>query len=203
MGAEVLPPLLVPIRRAHPGLVIELALNNLNEDLVRRAADIAVRMGRPQQGALVARKLGSVTLGFFAHRDYLADVGMPKTFDELLARHVVGFDRDDRSARGFVPAGITLGRNRFAVRSDNHLAQMAAIRAGLGIGVMQHRLAARSVDLVPVLASDFRVELEVWLAMHEDQKTSRLMRTVFDALGEQLSAWLRGWPVVPPRSKRR
>lgn len=194
MGAEVLPPLLAAIRREHPNLVLELALNNRSENLVRREADIAVRMARPQQNAIVAKKLGTVTLGFFAHRDYLEQQGRPRTLDDLMTKHVIGFDRDDRSARSIAPKGLRLDRNLFAVRSDSDLAQQAALRAGLGIGVMQHRLAALHPELEPVLAKDFQFALEVWLAMHEDQRASRLMRTVYDALAAELAGWLKGTP---------
>jgi DNA-binding transcriptional LysR family regulator len=192
MGTEVLPPLLAVVRKDHPRLVLELAINNQVEDLVRREADIAVRMERPRQNALIARKVGTVSLGFFARRDYLDRAGTPRTFEDLFERHLVGFDRDDRSARRMITDGPALDRSRFAVRSDSHLAQMAAIRAGLGIGVMQRRLAARDPDLQPVLAASFDIKLEVWLAMHEDQRANRPVRTVFDGLGDALAGWIGG-----------
>ena len=47
IGCEVLPPILAAFRAVHPGIAIELALTNRNEDLARRDADIAVRMVRP------------------------------------------------------------------------------------------------------------------------------------------------------------
>ena len=52
IGCEVLPPILAAFRAEHPGIAVELALTNRNEDLARRDADIAVRMVRPTQSAL-------------------------------------------------------------------------------------------------------------------------------------------------------
>src|SRR5580698_7072129 len=72
VGAEVLPPLLAEFRRAHPDVTIELVLSNRVEDLLRGEADIAVRMVRPSQQALVARRIGTVGLGLYAHKAYLA-----------------------------------------------------------------------------------------------------------------------------------
>ena len=69
MGAEVLPPILADLQRRHPGLVLELALENRAGDLLRRDAGIAVRMFRPRQEALLARRIGRVGLGLYAHRD--------------------------------------------------------------------------------------------------------------------------------------
>ncbi|MGB8365094.1 MAG: LysR substrate-binding domain-containing protein [Rhizomicrobium sp.] len=51
IGVEVLPAILTAFREAHPKIVIELSLSNLNQDLLRRDADIAVRIARPTQGA--------------------------------------------------------------------------------------------------------------------------------------------------------
>src|SRR6476646_935187 len=55
-GIEVLPPILTEFRNEHPGIVIELVATNRTEDLLRREADIAVRMVRPSQAALIARQ---------------------------------------------------------------------------------------------------------------------------------------------------
>ncbi len=60
-------------------ITLELALNNRNEDLLRRDADIAVRMARPNQEGLVARRIGHVLLGLHAHRDYVARFGVRRT----------------------------------------------------------------------------------------------------------------------------
>ena len=56
MGVRVLPPMLAGLRETHPRLDIELSLSNQLEDLLRHDADIAVRMVRPAQQALLARQ---------------------------------------------------------------------------------------------------------------------------------------------------
>jgi DNA-binding transcriptional LysR family regulator len=63
VGAEVLPPILAAFREHHPGIALELALTNRTEDLLRRDADLAVRMAQPKQDALLARRIGRVPLG--------------------------------------------------------------------------------------------------------------------------------------------
>lgn len=189
MGAEVLPPILAGLQEAHPRLVIELVLSNRTDDLLRRDADIAVRMLRPTQGALTAQKIGEVRLGLFAHERYIARHGVPETIEALPRFHVIGFDREDRSARALAQGVIALTREIFSVRSDNDLAQFAAIRAGLGIGACQHGLAARHPELKPVLAGQLNFKLETWLVMHEDQRASRPVRLAFDALAEGLRRW--------------
>src|SRR5690242_466234 len=68
MGAEVLPPILATLRERHPELEVELMLSNTVDNLLRRDADIAVRMVEPAQEALVTRHIGTVTVGLYAHR---------------------------------------------------------------------------------------------------------------------------------------
>ncbi len=190
MGAQVLPPILAELQRRHPGLVLELALENRAGDLLRRDADIAVRMFRPKQDALLARRIGHLGLGLYAHRDYLTRHGAPRSVAELPLFHVIGFDRDDSSARAVAEGTLPIDRTLFRVRSDSDLAQAALLRAGLGIGAMQHRLAADMPELVPVLAAEVQLGLEVWLAMHEDQRGNAAVRAAFEVLGEGLGAFL-------------
>ena len=80
-------------------------------------------------------------------------------------------------------------RERFAFRSDNDMAQIAAIRAGVGVGACQH-LLARRYGLTPVLANAFHFELEVWIAMHENLKGHRRMRLMFDHLVAGFQAFI-------------
>jgi DNA-binding transcriptional LysR family regulator len=190
VGGLVLPPILADLRSQHPGLVFELALSNRNEDLLRRDADLAVRMARPVQTGLFARKLGAVEIGLFAHASYVKQHGLPKTPAELAAHPIIGFDRDHTAARS-VSGAQTFHRELFAYRCDNDLAQLAALKAGFGLGGCQVPLAARDPDLIRVLKEAFSFHLEMWLVAHEDLKTHRRVRAVLDHLGAQLTRYLR------------
>lgn len=191
VGAEILPSVLAALRRAHPELRIELVLSNRVQDLLKREADIAVRMTTPKQGALVARRIGSVAVGLHAHRDYLAQHGTPKTLADLARHALIGFDQETpflRAARKTLPAW---NREAFALRSDSDLAQLALIRAGCGIGACQVALARRDDALVRVLARQVAIGLDTWITMHEDLRHSPRCRVVFDALVEGLRPYAR------------
>lgn len=187
MGVEHLPPILARLRAKHPGLTIELALTNAVDDLLQREADIAVRMIEPVQQTLLARRCGSIAIGFHAHRDYLARRGTPRSLDDLSNFDLIGFDKETPAIRRHLSRFPQLGRPSFALRADSDLAQLAAIRAGFGIGVCQVPIAARSPDLVRVLPDAFSLDLGLWVVMHEDLKSSSRCRAVFDALAEGLA----------------
>jgi len=189
MGTEVLPAIFARIRTQHPRIALELALTNRNEDLLRREADIAVRMQRPTQGTLVARRIGRIDVGLYAHRQYLKTHGTPRRLEDLAQHALIAYDREQRYAKLLEQMGLPLTRAAFAFRSDSDLAQLAALRSGLGIGLCQWGIARRDGNLVSVLPAKFRFPMDTWLAMHQDLRSSGPIRRVFDALAAELSAY--------------
>ncbi|MGY2048550.1 LysR family transcriptional regulator [Methylobacterium sp. JK268] len=181
VGGAVLPPILARLHAAHPGLALELVLSDRVQDLLRRDADIAVRMTPPVQEALVARRVGAVRLGLFARRDYLERTGVPERPTDLPRHSLVGFDTPTAFLRGFSFGDLPVTRELFAWRSDSTLAQFAAIRAGFGIGACQAALAASEPDLVAVLP-ETGWDLPTFVVMHEDLRQVRRCRVAFDAL---------------------
>lgn len=182
MGVERLPPILAALRRDHPALTIELSLSNAIEDLPGREADIALRMVEPEQGALVARRLPSIPLGAFARRSYLDARGVPGARADLVRHDLIGPDRETPMIRALLERFPEFARDRLALRTDGDLGQLAAIRAGFGIGVCQTAIAARDPDLVRVLADEVGFELGLWVVTHEDLRRDPRIRAVFDAL---------------------
>lgn len=191
IGVEVLPPILAALQDTHPGLTVEIVLSNAVEDLLRRDADIAVRMIAPAQEALVAKRVGAVALGLHARRDYLDRYGTPSTPADLSRHRLIGFDRETAIVRRFMAGAEEHGlggftRSRFALRTDSDLAQLALIRAGAGIGFCQVAVARRSPDLIRVLPEVNGLVLDTWVAMHENLRRAPRCRVVFDALVEGL-----------------
>jgi DNA-binding transcriptional LysR family regulator len=191
VGVEVLPPLLADLARAYPRLQIELSLSNANEDLLRRDADVAVRMAQPTQSALVAKKIGTVKLGVFASEAYLADHPEPRSVADLSRGHIfVGKDRDTTFLASLAALGLPLKRKDFALRTDSDAAFLAAMRAGIGIGMCQVPLAMgppRLRRLIPKIAFD----LPIWVVTHEDLRSSRRVSLVFDHLVASLTRYAR------------
>jgi DNA-binding transcriptional LysR family regulator len=191
MGAAVLPPMLARFHNKHRGIAIELALSNRITDLLRHEADIAVRMVRPDQAALVARHIGRLPISLYAHRDYVARRGIPTTLEELTTHAVIGFDADPWGARALAAQGVSVTRDMFTLRTDSDIAQLEALRAGYGIGGCQDAFARRDPNLVPVMPGALDIALDCWLVMHEDLRDSRRVRLLFDHLAAELTAYLK------------
>ncbi len=192
MGAEALPAMFAGFRARNPGIAIELVVSNRNQDLARGDADIAVRMIRPTQSGLVARRIGSTRIRLYAHRDYLARFGEPRSFADLAQHCFIGFDRDNQTFRSAGSFAKALTREDFGFRCDSDLAQLAALRAGVGVGGCQDMIARRTPELVPVLPNAFQMTLEVWLVMHRDLQTAPRVRLMFDWLAAGLTNYVKG-----------
>jgi DNA-binding transcriptional LysR family regulator len=101
---------------------------------------------------------------------------------------LIGFDHEIPRLRAFVQRFPQLNRAGFALRTDSDIAQLAAIRAGFGIGICQVAVASRDPDLMRVLPNLVSVKLGLWIVMHKDLKSSARCKAVFDALVAGLSA---------------
>jgi DNA-binding transcriptional LysR family regulator len=190
VGVEILPPIVARLREQHPGLAVELALTDRVQDLVRREADIAVRMMRPRQELLVARRVGQVVLGLHAHRNYLSRHGTPKSIADLANHALIGFDELTAFIRDAGKKFSLWRREAFSMRTDNSLAQLALIRSGAGIGVCQAAIALRDGQIVRILPKQVSLPLETWITMHKDLRNSPRCRVTFDTLVEGLEQHL-------------
>jgi len=188
MGIEVLPPILARLREAHPQLRVELVLTDRVQDLLKREADIAVRMVQPKQEQLVARRIGSIELGMHARPEYLERHGRPRRPEDLAAHALIGYDQPSAWVRQAEKSLGGIRREMFHLRTDSNVAQLALIRAGAGLGMCQVPLARRD-GLVRVLPM-IRLPLETWVTMHEDLRASPRCRVAFDALAEGLASYL-------------
>ena len=188
VSSYLLPEILVALKDAEPAIDIELVASNQVENLLLRDADIAVRMVRPTQNDLIAAKVNNMAMGTYAHRDYLARHGTPKTIEQLYDHRIVGYDRADLILRTMAELGLTGGREMFAFRTDDQVAYWELVKAGAGIGFGPRLIATRSPELIEVVEGLAIPALPMWLASHRELHTSARIRFVVDFLGQALRA---------------
>lgn len=185
VSAYVLPPLLARLAREHPAIQIELVASNALGNLLEREADIAIRMVRPTQTALIARHIADWEVGFFAHRDYLAGVGGTEL--AVQAYRWIGLDQSTVLIDGFKSAGYSVDREFFAMRCENHMVNWQCVLAGLGVGIGIKVVATRFAELELVWPQQEIPPLPVWLTAHRELRSSPRLRLVFDYLAAGLA----------------
>ena len=187
MGVEIVPALLRPVLDANPDIEIDLAPTNRPLDMLGFEADIAIRLVTPTQGALVARRVGALKLGLYARAEVAEALPTPLDLAALRdAGRLIGDDRRGDILRAVENLGAKMERRDFRVRTDSDLAQIAAIRAGLGVGVCPDAIAARDPSLIRVLPA-IGLALPIYLVVHPDRRRNPAVALVYAALADGLT----------------
>lgn len=190
VACHLMPPILRALRVALPEVRLEMVSSNAVSNLLRREADIAIRMVRPEQASLIARKIGTVTVGPWAHKSYLQRRGTPRETAELLAHDLIGGDSDDTILRGFRAFDASATRDVFALRTDDLVLQWAAVCAGVGIGFVADYMGRSMPGVQRVLPALKIPPLPMWLAVHREIRGNPRIRSVYDFLAQALPAAL-------------
>lgn len=182
----LLPPILADIRRQEPLIELELVPSDSSENLLFRAADIAVRMYRPSQLDIVTRHICDLPLGAFAAHSYLARKGTPKTPEDLRQHDLVGYDANELILHTTRALGWALERGDFATRCDNQATYWQLVRAGCGIGFSQCNVG-QADPLVQELGLGIEIPpLPVWLAAHQAMRQTPRITRVWSLLAKGL-----------------
>ena len=186
LGIGWLPHKMKAFHEQYPQLSIEVNIDNRNVDLLRREADIAVRLARPEQGSLVCRRVGKLNFGMYASHDYLEQHGVPERFRELKDHYHVGFDLEVRGTESVKSLEAQFLPENIRHRSNSHMEMLAAVREGLGIGAFCCYIGDKKPELRRILEDRMEYYREIWLVTHEEIYRSARIRAVFDFLVEAL-----------------
>ena len=184
VGIYLLPPAIAAFREQHPNVNIEIVISNQVTSLSKRDADIALRMFRPTQPELVAKRLPNMPLGFFAHKDYVKKYGEPTSMENFKTHTVIGYDESTEFIEGAEKLGYHLTRNQFAIRTDHLLAHLQLCRSGVGIIGTHIELAKQWPELIPVMQWVEIPDLEFWLVCHSDVQYNSRIRELMLFLGK-------------------
>lgn len=188
-GTEWLAPELRDFQAQYPDITLHLLIEARAVDLVRREADIALRIGEPTQPDLIARRLVSIGFGWYASRDWAAAHGPVGSEADLEGADFVGFALEGRppGILPIVPLALDASA-RFKVTTNSLAAQVSAVRAGYGVGAISHRWAAMHPELVNLMPGHSVGATDLWIVTHEELRHSARIRAVFDYLTERVRA---------------
>ncbi|MEM8749686.1 MAG: LysR family transcriptional regulator [Pseudomonadota bacterium] len=184
----ILPDILTALRAQEPGIDIEIVASDETNNLLRREADIAVRMYRPTQEDVIARKVADLETAMFAAHSYIERRGMPTSLDDILTHDVIGYDRSTLVIDGMKKAGYDVDRDFFAFRSDDQVVCWQMVVAGYGIGFNQRRVGQDDSRVVEIEMAGTVSVLPIWLVAHQELRSTPRVRRVFDHLAEALKA---------------
>lgn len=186
IGLYYLPPLIAEFNDRYPEVHVEIDISNKATSLTKRDADIALRMFRPTQPDLVARRLSDIPLHFCANTNYLDKHGRPQCFEELASHRIIGFDRDQQMIRQAKSLDRDIHPEDFMNRTDFLPLHIEMARQGAGITITHFSIIDKFPELEILLASMPIPHLEFWLVCHADVQHNRRIRTMVDFLGERL-----------------
>lgn len=190
VATYLLPDVLVDLHQRYPEIEIEVVASDDTNNLLRREADIALRMYRPTQNDVISKHLGNLELGAYGSRAYIERRGMPETLEDLLQHDLIGYDRSPLIIDGLATLGHKVDRSFFKFRSDDQVVCWQMALAGFGIGFNQKTIAERQGDMICVSGNIPVGELPVWLTAHPELRQSLRIRKVFDFLSSTLTKHL-------------
>lgn len=188
LGSLWLPRKLAAFHAAYPGVCVEVLVDNRTVNLIRREADIAIRLFRPEQPDLIAKRAGDIVMGLYGSRTYFEQHGRPTTVADLKDHYHVGFDESMSTHPGVQRLESLFWADRIIHRSSSFVGQLQATLAGIGIGAHDCLLADAEPTLERIMPDQFRHNIEIWLVTHADLRRSARIRAVFDFLSEVINA---------------
>jgi DNA-binding transcriptional LysR family regulator len=178
---EVLARRMPGICEKYPTLALELIGDNRTVDLAKGEADIALRMFRPVETDLVARRSVEMGWGAYASSAYVAEQGLPATVAELSLHRLVLYVEALHRVDG--PRWIEDRRcpaSQF-IRVDNTQVASHVIATGGGIGVIPCFIAHGRSELVCVFPTPVASNT-AWIVYHEAARDSARVRAAVEAL---------------------
>ena len=176
LAAHFILPSLNGLMEKYPDLRVEVLSGVQSVNLHRRDADLAIRMVKPESGNLTLKRLGKVGFGL-----YSADTGLAGSTDVAFNHaQYIGWPESHQHLPAARWITRTLRGRPYRVEANTLLAQLSAVSAGLGLGVLPHFMARKNG--LQCVNADIGVDQNLWLVMHSDLAHSRRVRVVADHL---------------------
>lgn len=175
LANTLITPQLVKLRHQHPGIHIELIGEKRSASLTRREADLALRLSRPTEPGLIARKIGHFAFSLYGAPTYLKETPPH-------AHCFIAYDASMDDAPQQLWLKSIVGRREIVLRTSDLENQVAAARAGVGLAALPHFLGDGDPRLTRYDAKAGEVTRDVWLVVHRDLRRAPAIRAVMEFL---------------------
>ena len=185
LAYAVLPSELARFRQMHPGIVVEMVVDNRVLSLSRREADIALRVTRPKEPDLFGRKLADIAWTLYAAPALLERDGPVNTLD----RDFISWGAEVTGIAAADWVGENVPAANVVYRASSLINQLTAARHGIGLVVLPCYLGDTEPALVRAWPKPIsELTRELWIVTHADLKKTARVRAFFDVVGEGLAA---------------
>lgn len=174
---------LARFRAHHPGILVELIIENRQLDLSRREADVAIRATRPSEGDLFGRKLADAAWAVYGAEAYVAQWGTPAEPADLARHALIGW-ADAAPVKAAAWLAAIAPADAIVYRSSSLINQLVAAKGGIGLGVLPCYLADPEPELQRVLPPIPELTRELWLITHNDLRRTARVRAFMELIGE-------------------
>src|SRR3569832_876767 len=189
---------LARFREMHPGIVVEMVIDNRVLSLSRREADIALRVTRPKEPDLFGRKLADIGWTLYATPALLERDGPVKTLD----RDVISWGAEVTGIAAADWIGEHVPPARVVYRASRLVNQLTAARHGMGLVLLPCYLGDSDPGLVRAWAKPIpALTRELWIMTQGDLRKTTRVRAFFDVVGDGLAAKQALFAGVPAKNK--
>ncbi len=181
-GSYFLAPHLAHFCTRHPSITVDLLPMPRNVNLSKREADASVTVDRPTTDSFVTSKLTQYRLLPYATADYLRQQAPIQDVADLAKLRWIDYVDDLLFADQQVSLRKWLPSARPFLRSTSVIAQLQAVRSGLGIAMLPCFLANREQALVPVLPELVDITRDFWLVAPAERRELARIKALWDYL---------------------
>lgn len=189
-GELVLAPLFAELIEGNPQLQIELSLNDRFVDIVAEGFDMAIRIGKLEDSALIARQISSTGMVCCASPAFLKKHGQPQTPEDLHHLPCI-FDTNNRKSTW----SFSKDEKAYTIKPNSIMKVNSAVAAGrlattgLGICSSPHfavKDALKSGELVTVLDDYNQLEIPISVIYSHRKHLSAKVSTFLELLKQRI-----------------
>jgi DNA-binding transcriptional LysR family regulator len=185
-ASRLLAPLIESFRAKYPELRVDLIMTDRRLDLAKGEAEVAVRMHKPGDDSLIARKIADTPWSVYASRSYIKRHGRPQRKEELDNHAVIEFGGEIAQIEASRWLRSTAPRATIAARGNSMLGVLAAVKSGAGLAPLPMLLGGREEDLEPLLAPIPEIGSKIYIVMHSDLRRTARVRAFCEFVAKEI-----------------
>lgn len=193
-GTTWLTPRMHEFLSLYPDISVQLSLDDREQDVALREADVSIRLRPPTQPNVVQRKLFTVHSHIHAAPEYLRRRGTPRSMEELDQHSLIVYGdlapTHFKDVNWLLTEGAPPDRPRRPIlKVNNAYALLLAVESGLGIAALPDFMTHGHNRLVNVLPDVNGPSIDAYFVYAEEMRDSERIKVFRDFLLQKVREW--------------